>query len=176
MNQTQPRTGQQQRGNPAPPPRPNNQPPPPAPPRPTEPPPTAEVKAAIPYRVTYHVVTPKGFPMDIQRDIGGSDLIAWVTAQDEAMVKAGFKPRDAEVRVELPIAATGGQNGGQVVVDDDSWIPKFCPDCGKPKETFYDNRTDPNRPPNGPDLKCRECDKGFWKTPPRGGQARRNNR
>lgn len=173
MNQTTPRPTTNQ-----PPPRPDNRPSPPAPPRPTQPPPTAPIDAApkppVPYRVTYHVLTPKGFPMDIQRDITGSELIAWVAAQDDAMEKAGFKPRDAELRVELPLAAAAATNGA--TNDDDEWVPKFCPDCGAKRETFYDNRTDPNRPQGGPDLKCRECTKGFWKSPPRGGQARRSNR
>lgn len=181
MNQTAPRTNTNA------PPRPDpNRPTPAPPPRPTEPPPHAPVKAeepppakpASPYRVTYHVVTPTGFPMDIQRDISGSELIAWVAAQDDAMLKAGFKPRESDVKVELPTLASGGQNSGQAPADDDAWIPKFCPDCGAQSSTFWDNRSDPHRPPGGPDLKCRnpDCEKGFWKDPPRNRGTSRGRR
>lgn len=113
--------------------------------------------------------------MDIQRDISGSELIAWVAAQDAAMLNAGFKPRDAEVRVELPVAAAPATNGA---TDDDAWIPKFCPDCGAASSTFWDNRSDPHRPPGGPDLKCRnpDCEKGFWKDPPRNRGTSRGRR
>lgn len=145
----------------------------PAPPAASRPPaaPEAPAKPSVTYRVSYHVLTPAGFPMDIQRDVGSADLVAWVKAQDDLLVRAGFKPREAEVKVELPAA---GQTGGHAA-SDDSWAPAFCPDCGKPRSDWYDNRNDPNRPTGGPDLKCK-CGHGFWKDPPRNGAARRSNR
>lgn len=110
--------------------------------------------------------------MDIERDTAATELPEWIAKFDKQLTEHGFKP----VALVAPAAApAGGQNVGAAEADDDEWLPKFCPDCGAAKDTFYDNRTDPNRPQGGPDLKCRKCTKGFWKTPPRGGQARRRS-
>jgi hypothetical protein len=133
-------------------------------PRPANPPAPAPPPAAKPitYHVTFHLLSPKGFPIDVERDVPASDLMDWLNRQDEALAKAGFKGPQAAV-----LANFQAPDDHAAASDDESWLPKFCPDCGSARETYYDNRGDANRPQGGPDLKCRQCQKGFWKEPPR---------
>lgn len=137
----------------------NDQRPQQQPARPLAPAPNVPPRPPVPWRLTFHVVSPKGgFSLDLEREATGGDLLAAINSTEEALMKAGFKPA-APPTVAAAAAATAQE-------DDDSFAPPFCPECGAARSTFYNNIGQPNRPQGSPDMKCK-CGKGFWKNPSR---------
>lgn len=131
------------------------------------------------FTVSFMVETAEGFHAVITGDnIAGRDIVQYIVQTSKGLAQRQLKPVDRRsiVTIENQVAAgaapTGGGRSNAPVEGsapgDDSWIPKFCQDCGGSwPADFYDNRDDP---PEGisPNVRCKKCKKTYYKPRPAG--------
>lgn len=95
--------------------------------------PPGEPKAPIPYHVTWDLITPAGFHLQIERDCLGSDLAAVIKNFDASASNLGLKPPETpEFKIEMPTPAVQAQaaSGDSLIMtqnDDGTWA---CPTHG----------------------------------------------